>query len=128
MNIVTGGVPAELHADGVHLEHSQRYKYTEEFLKIFNPIMKGKEIDFEGNHINVENANILFPSLQNPRPPIFFGGASDEAMEVAVKHSDVYLMWAEPHAHQAKVLVSPHNDKNKLGCHRKHHVFILKAL
>ncbi|PFL25308.1 alkanesulfonate monooxygenase [Bacillus cereus] len=96
LNIVTGGVPAELHADGVHLEHSQRYKYTEEFLEIFNPIMEGKEIDFEGDHINVENANILFPSLQNPRPPIFFGGASDEAMEVAVKHSDVYLMWAEP--------------------------------
>ncbi|WP_070128615.1 hypothetical protein, partial [Bacillus mycoides] len=22
----------------------------------------------------------------------------------------------------------PQNDKNKLGCHKKHHVFILKAL
>ncbi|MDK7541570.1 hypothetical protein OWO94_25325 [Bacillus paranthracis] len=34
----------------------------------------------------------------------------------------------QPHAHQANKNKLPQNNKNKLGYHKKHHVFILKAL
>ncbi len=37
--------------------------------------------------------------------PIFFGGASDEAIDVAGRHADVYAYWGETHA-QTRELVA----------------------
>src|SRR5205085_2574909 len=34
--------------------------------------------------------------LQQPHIPIFFGGASDAAVEVGARHADVYMLWGEP--------------------------------
>ena len=33
--------------------------------------------------------------LQTPHIPVYFGGSSDEAIEVAGKHADVYALWGE---------------------------------
>ena len=35
--------------------------------------------------------------VQQPRIPIYFGGASDAAIAVAGKHADVYALWGETH-------------------------------
>ena len=33
---------------------------------------------------------------QEPHIPIYFGGSSDMAVQVAARHADVYAMWGEP--------------------------------
>lgn len=34
--------------------------------------------------------------MQQPYPPLYFGGSSEIGQEVAAKHVDVYLTWGEP--------------------------------
>lgn len=44
----------------------------------------------------VEGGEIIYPGIQQPHPPIYFGGSSDAGIAVASKHADVYLTWGEP--------------------------------
>lgn len=47
--------------------------------------------DFEGKHIQVKGARTLYPAVQKPYPPLFFGGSSAPALELAAEQIDVYL-------------------------------------
>lgn len=96
VNIVTGGNPSELAADGVHLAHDQRYAHTREFLSVYRPLLEGRKVDLDGEFIRVAGARLDFPPVQQPAPPIWFGGSSDAALDVAAEHVDVYLTWGEP--------------------------------
>ncbi len=40
----------------------------------------------------------MFPALQRPHPPLYFGGSSSEALDLAAEQVDVYLTWGEPPA------------------------------
>ena len=95
VNIVTGGDPVELAGDGLHLSHDARYELTDEFLTIWRETMAGEVIDFEGQHLNVKGSKLLFPPVQSPHPPLYFGGSSAAAKQVAVKHIDLYFNGTE---------------------------------
>jgi alkanesulfonate monooxygenase len=96
INVVTGGDPVELAGDGVHLSHDDRYHVTDEFLTIWRQMMMGDVTDFSGEHIQVEGSKLLFLPVQTPYPPLWFGGSSPIAQQIAAKHVDVYLTWGEP--------------------------------
>lgn len=98
INVVTGGDPAEAEGDGVFLDHDARYRQTDEFLSIWRRVMSGENVDFEGRHLSVKGAKILYPPVQRPYPPLYFGGSSPAGHELAAKHVDVYLSWGEPPA------------------------------
>lgn len=103
VNIVAGGDPLELAGDGIFLSHDQRYEHADEFLTVFRKLLDGETVDFKGEHIEVEGARLLFPTVQKPLP-IWFGGSSDAALDVAGEHADVYLTWGEPPAQVAEKL------------------------
>ncbi len=44
----------------------------------------------------------MFPPVQSPRPPLYFGGSSDAGIDVAVDTVDKYLTWGEPPAQVAE--------------------------
>jgi alkanesulfonate monooxygenase len=96
INVVTGGDPVELRGDGVWLDHEQRYEATDEFLTIWRRLMSGETVDFRGKHMAIEGGKLLFPPLQTPYPPLYFGGSSAAGQRVAAEHVDVYLTWGEP--------------------------------
>ncbi|SUC47481.1 Alkanesulfonate monooxygenase [Providencia stuartii] len=96
INVVTGGDPVENRGDGIFLNHSDRYKVTKEFLDIYRRLMRGEAVDYQGEHIQVEDASLLFPPAQPYGPPLYFGGSSPEAMEIAAEQIDTYLTWGEP--------------------------------
>jgi alkanesulfonate monooxygenase len=98
INVVTGGDPAESEGDGVFLAHDERYKQTTEFLDIWRRVLAGESVDFEGRHLKVRGAKVLYPPLQTPHPPLYFGGSSEAAHELAAEQVDVYLTWGEPPA------------------------------
>lgn len=95
LNIVTGGDDAEQRRFGDHLDKAARYARCAEFLQIFNTLWEGEPVDFAGEHYRVERAQII-PA--EPRPAIYFGGSSGDALRVAGEHADVYLTWGEPPA------------------------------
>ena len=96
INVVTGGDPVENKGDGIFLSHAERYQVTREFLDVYSRLLKGEKVDYHGEHIHVEGAEILFPPVQAEGPPLYFGGSSDEAVEVAARQVDTYLTWGEP--------------------------------
>ncbi|PRP49562.1 alkanesulfonate monooxygenase, FMNH(2)-dependent [Bacillus halotolerans] len=96
INVVAGGDPYELAGDGLFISHDERYEATDEFLTVWRGLLRGETVTYEGKHIKVENSNLLFPPRQAPHPPIYFGGSSQAGIEVAAKHTDVYLTWGEP--------------------------------
>ncbi|WAT02602.1 FMNH2-dependent alkanesulfonate monooxygenase [Rouxiella chamberiensis] len=96
INVVTGGDPVENKGDGIFLSHADRYKVTREFLEVYSRLLKGEKVDYHGEHIRVEGAEVLFPPVQQNGPPLYFGGSSDEALEVAANQIDTYLTWGEP--------------------------------
>jgi alkanesulfonate monooxygenase len=98
VNVVTGGDPDEAVGDGVFLSHDERYEVTEEFLQIWREAVAGKAISLNGKHLRVENAKVLYPAVQKPHPPLYFGGSSKVAYGLAARQVDVYLTWGEPPA------------------------------
>lgn len=95
-NLVTGSDPEELAADGVFLNHQERYEASAEFTHIWRRLLEGETVDHEGKHIQVKGAKLLFPPVQQPRPPLYFGGSSDVAQDLAAEQVDLYLTWGEP--------------------------------
>jgi alkanesulfonate monooxygenase len=98
INVVTGGDPVELEGDGLFASHEERYEITDEFLKIWRGILAGETVDFTGRHLKVRGAKTLYPPVQAPYPPLYFGGSSPAAHELAAEQVDVYLTWGEPPA------------------------------
>jgi alkanesulfonate monooxygenase len=98
INVVTGGDPAELAGDGIFLGHDERYRLTKEFLSIWRRILGGETVTFEGNYLKVSSSRIMFPPVQKPHPPLYFGGSSDAEHDLIADEGDVYLTWGEPPA------------------------------
>lgn len=104
INVVTGGDPIELAGDGVHLSHDARYELTDEFLTVWRAMLEEsnstnvpeQEINFSGEYLQIKGGKLLFPPVQSPHPPLWFGGSSPIAQQIAAKHIDVYLTWGEP--------------------------------
>ncbi|QKG83119.1 FMNH2-dependent alkanesulfonate monooxygenase [Kroppenstedtia pulmonis] len=96
INVVTGGDPVEMAGDGLQLDHDTRYELTDEFLSVWREEMKGNEVNFHGKHLDIQGGKLLFPPVQKPYPPLYFGGSSSAGQQVAAKHADVYLTWGEP--------------------------------
>jgi alkanesulfonate monooxygenase len=84
INLVTGGDQTELEGDGVYLDHAQRYEQSAEFIRIWREIISrshaGESYDYEGQHLSVKGAKLLYPSVQKPYPPVYFGGSSARRM------------------------------------------------
>lgn len=102
VNLVTGGDPEELEGDGLFLPHSERYALSREFLNIWREVLAASHdqqaVDHDGKHLRVKGAKVLYPPVNRPYPPIFFGGSSQEAHELAAEQLDTYLTWGEPPA------------------------------
>ncbi len=102
INVVAGGDPVELAGDGLHLSHDDRYRLTDEFLAVWRGIASGETVNFQGKYFDIQAGKQLFPSVQRPYPPLWFGGSSAIAQQIAAKHVDVYLTWGEPPAQVAE--------------------------
>ncbi len=102
INVVTGGDPAENKGDGIHLSHSERYEVTREFLHIYSDLLAGKTVNVKSKHFEIEDGRLLFPPVQSPRPPLYFGGSSDAGIAVAAETVEKYLTWGEPPADVAE--------------------------
>ena len=106
VNLVTGGDPEELEGDGLFVPHTERYALSREFLTIWRELLAkshdGAPLDFEGTQLRVKGGKVLFPPVVRPYPPVYFGGSSEEAHELAAEQVDTYLTWGEPPAAVAK--------------------------
>jgi alkanesulfonate monooxygenase len=115
VNIVAGGDSSDLEADGTFLSHDERYEHAREFIDIWTRLMQGEEVTHEGKHIQVKGAKLLFPPVQEPHPPLYFGGSSDAAHDLAAEKVELYLTWGEPPAEVEKKFADVRKRAAALG-------------
>lgn len=100
LNLVTGGDEEELRGDGVYEDHATRYQTAEEYVKIWREVLTrshtGEPYTFHGQRLSVDDAKLLYPPIQTPYPPLWFGGSSEVATDLAAEQVDTYLTWGEP--------------------------------
>ncbi len=106
LNVVCGGNPADLAGDGIHLGHDERYDQADEFLRVFRGVMSGETVTLSGRYLSVTGGRLMFPPVQSPYPPLYFGGSSPRAMELAADQTDMYLTWGEPPAAVGEKIVA----------------------
>ena len=103
VNLVTGGDQAELEGDGVFLAHAARYEQSAEFIThLARDCWRAATqaaVRLRRQAPAASRARrLLYPPLQTPHPPVFFGGSSEAAHELAAEQVDTYLTWGEPPA------------------------------
>src|ERR1700759_1720737 len=81
LNVVTGGESGEQRAYGDFLDKDARYARCDEFLSVVRALWAGETVNFDGEHIHVENATLT--QRPDPVPDIYFGGSSPAAGKVA---------------------------------------------
>ena len=95
INVVSGDAKM-LGAYGMTMPHDERYDMADEYLQIWHRLFAGETVDFKGRHFQTEGAKLALPVWQGIEPPpLWFGGSSDKAIDVAAKHVETYLSWGE---------------------------------
>jgi alkanesulfonate monooxygenase len=105
VHVISGGDDDEQGKDGDFLTHDERYARTDEYVDILRRIWTAdKPVDHKGTYYTFRRASCEMKPLQKPHIPIYFGGSSDAAIEIAGKHADIYALWGEPLAEAARTI------------------------
>jgi alkanesulfonate monooxygenase len=96
MHVITGGDDADQARDGDFTEKTARYRRSGEFLQVVKQEWSSTDhFDHEGEFYRVKDAwSTVRPD--SGQIPIYFGGASADAVRVGSEHADVYAIWGEP--------------------------------
>jgi alkanesulfonate monooxygenase len=96
VHVITGGSDADQARDGDFLEKAERYARTDDYLDVVKQAWTSpRPFDHDGPYYRVQGSVPAVRCLQTPHIPVYFGGSSAEAIEVAGKHADVYALWGE---------------------------------
>ena len=92
VNIVSGWFKGEFLAIGQPwLEHDERYRRSEEFIRALKGIWTQDDFTFNGDFYRFRNYSLKPKPLQKPHPEIFQGGSSRAARDMASRVSDWYF-------------------------------------
>jgi alkanesulfonate monooxygenase len=96
--VISGGDDADQARDGDWIDKPARYRRSGEFLEIVKQewsSTSSEHFDHEGEFYKVQDAwSSVRP--ESGHIPIYFGGASADAVRVGAEHADVYAVWGEP--------------------------------
>lgn len=95
INVVSGDAKM-LGAYGMMLPHDERYDMADEYLQLWHRLFAGESVTYQGKYFSTDGAKLALPVGESiAPPPLWFGGSSDKALDVAAKHVDTYLSWGE---------------------------------
>ncbi len=107
VHIISGGTDEDQQRDGDFLAHDERYARTDEYLEVVKRVWRSEQpFDHQGHFYRVKGAHSTVRPWQPGGVPIFFGGSSPAAFEVAGKHAQVYALWGESLAQTAETIAN----------------------
>lgn len=96
INVVSGWLKDEYTALGEPwLEHGERYRRTEEFIQVLRATWADRQAEYAGDFFRLRNADFR-PKPLSGTIPVFQGGNSVAAREMAARQSDFYFMNGAP--------------------------------
>lgn len=115
VNIVTGGFPAELAADGDFTPHDERYARTRDFIHVMKKYWTERSFDHDGPYYRVEGCRPFVRPITKPYPLLYAGGASDIAEDIFAEEVDCYLLWGETKPQMAERMARMSTKAAALG-------------
>lgn len=96
VHIITGANDTEMQSDGDYLPKEHRYRRSAEYTQIMKRIWAEDEpFSHHGEFYKFENARSRVRPIQKTIP-VFWGGASGDALQMAAKAADIYAFGIEP--------------------------------
>lgn len=91
INVVSGWFKGEFHGYGEPwLDHDERYRRSEEFITVMRELWLQEETNFRGDFYRINDAPLKPKPISVP--PVFQGGNSSAARQMASRVSDWYFM------------------------------------
>ncbi len=101
VHVITGASDVETQADGDYLTKDERYRRSREYVDVLRRMWASDApFDFEGDWYRFNAGFSLIKPVQSSIP-IFWGGASDLAIELGAQVADVYAVGPAPIADTA---------------------------
>ncbi|MGB8861648.1 MAG: LLM class flavin-dependent oxidoreductase [Ilumatobacteraceae bacterium] len=98
VNIISSELPGE------SLASAPRYRRTLEHMQALRTLLDGSALSMDGEFVNLSVEPPRVRTVRGHAPPLYFGGLSDDAREVAAQAADVYLMWPDTMAGVADII------------------------
>ena len=89
VNVISSDLP------GQELSSPGRYRRTLEYMRGLRTLLDGGRLELDGDWLDLEVDPPRVRTVSGHCPPLYFGGLSDDAREVAAREADVYLMWPD---------------------------------
>lgn len=89
VNIISSELPGE------SLDPVPRYGRTLEVMEILRDLLEGRLADYDGPAYRLRVEPPRLATVSGHCPPLYFGGLSEPARDVAAREADVYLMWPD---------------------------------
>ncbi len=89
VNIISSDLPGET------LASAPRYRRTLEVMRLLRCLLDGEPVAMSGGHHDLAVDPPRIGTVSGRCPPLYFGGLSEDAREVAAEAADVYLMWPD---------------------------------
>ena len=89
INIISSDIPGE------ELASAPRYQRTREWMAALRTLLDGERLEADGEFVRLHVDPPRARTVSGRCPPMYFGGFSDDAKDVAAAESDVFLTWPD---------------------------------
>ena len=89
INVISSDMPGETLASG------PRYQRTREWMRGLRSLLSGEVLEMQGDFVELSVAPPRATTLNGQCPPLYFGGFSEDAKDVAASEADVFLTWPD---------------------------------
>lgn len=98
INIISSDLP------GAPLDSAPRYRRTAEVMAILRRLLDREPVELHGEFHDLEVEPPRIGTVSGRCPPLYFGGHSEAARQVAAEHADVFLTWPDTESGVAELL------------------------
>ncbi|UBM08814.1 LLM class flavin-dependent oxidoreductase [Cupriavidus metallidurans] len=95
INLIAGLSEKDAIAEGQHGSKEARYAQLDEEVTLIKRLLSEEAVEHQGDYYHLNKPVIIPKPVQQPWPPIFLGGGSEQAADISVRHSDVHLFWGD---------------------------------
>lgn len=95
LNLIAGVSEKDAYAEGQLVAKEDRYDQLLEEVDLMKRLWTEQNVEHEGKYFQVHGPSIIPQTFQQPHPPFFLGGGSEQAAEISAKHSSTHLFWGD---------------------------------
>ncbi|MFT4056227.1 MAG: LLM class flavin-dependent oxidoreductase [Novosphingobium sp.] len=115
VHIISAPSDTETQADGDFLTRDERHARSAEYIPLLRRTWSGERFDHDGTFYSLRGARSEVVPVQEGGIPVFFGGQSPRALEVAGQHADVYAFGIDRLEPSAALIASVREEARTAG-------------